>query len=53
MKNIRKIAEYIGFVMFLIGGAGMNSKSVFIPVIMALAGLAILYISAKREYPHC
>ena len=53
MKNIRKIAEYIGFVMFLIGGAGMDSDKVFIPAVMVLSGLAILYIFAKRDYPHC
>lgn len=44
--------EYIGFALFLIGGAGMDSESILIPAIMVLVGLTILYLSAKREYPH-
>lgn len=48
----RRIAEHIGLILFLIGGAGMDGDNVLIPAVMVLIGLAILYVSAKREYPY-
>lgn len=41
--------QKIGFVLFLIGGAGMDSPDRTIPVMMVLTGLLILTISAIKE----
>ena len=41
--------QKIGFVLFLVGGAGMDSPDRTIPVIMVLIGVLILIISAIKE----
>ena len=39
----------LGFLLFIIGAAGMDSPNVIIPVIMVLAGLAIMGITVLKE----
>lgn len=39
----------LGFLLFMIGGAGMDSPDRTIPTIMILAGLAIMGIAALKE----
>ena len=41
--------QKIGFVLFLIGGAGMDSQDTTIPVIMVLIGLVIILVTAVKE----
>lgn len=38
----------IGFVLFLLGGAAMDSERLFIPIMMILAGIAILYKEGRK-----
>ena len=40
---------YIGFLMFVIGAAGIDSQNQIVPAVMVLLGLAILAISAFVE----
>lgn len=40
--------QEIGFIALLIGGCGMDSNSI-VPAIMVIAGLTIIYMSAKNE----
>ena len=47
-----RIMEYIGFVLMLIGFAGVDGKNAVLSIFIGFAGIAILYTSAKREYPH-
>lgn len=39
---------YIGFVMFLIGGGAMDSNQI-VAAVLALAGLALVYVDLKQE----
>lgn len=39
----------IGFLLFMIGGAGMDSPDRTIPTIMVLLGLAIMLIVSTKE----
>lgn len=39
--------------MMLVGFAGVDGKEMILSLIIGFAGLAIIYASAKREYPHC
>ena len=41
--------QYIGFLMFAIGAAGMDSPNMAVPAVMVLSGLGILAVSALRE----
>ena len=44
-----KYIGYAGFLMFLIGGAGMDSEVQIIPAVLALIGAAILYLDYRLE----
>ena len=44
--------EKVGFLLFLLGAAGMDSPDVTVPAIMAAGGLAIIGIYAKKEAFH-
>ena len=39
----------LGFLLFIIGAAGMDSPNVTVPAIMVLSGLAIIAVSAFLE----
>ena len=41
--------QYIGYLMFVIGAAGVDSSNVAVPVVMVLSGLAILEVSVWKE----
>ena len=41
--------EYIGFLMMVIGAAGIDGNNMLMSGIIALAGLAIIGITAKKE----
>ena len=41
--------QYMGFLMFVIGAAGIDSPNITVPVVMVLGGLGILAVSALRE----
>ena len=47
-----RIMEYIGFVLLLIGFAGVDGNNAVLSIVIGFAGIAILYTSAKIEYPH-
>ena len=42
MKILTKILISIGFILIMVGGAGMDNPSILIPVIMAFGGLGIM-----------
>ena len=42
MKILTKILISIGFILVMVGGAGMDSPSILLPVIMAFGGLGIM-----------
>lgn len=39
---------YIGFTLFLIGGAAMDGNQI-VAAVLALAGITLVYIDAKME----
>ena len=39
----------LGFLLFIIGAAGMDSPNVVVPAIMVLSGLVIIGITAIKE----
>lgn len=41
--------KYMGFLLLMIGAAGMDSPSIFVSAIMVSAGLIILLIEGKKE----
>lgn len=41
--------EYIGFLMMVIGAAGIDGNNMLMSGIIALAGLAIIGITAQKE----
>ena len=49
MKKRNRKMQYIGFLMFVIGAAGIDGPNITIPVVMVLGGLGILAVSALRE----
>ena len=50
-KRTKEIIEYIGFVMMLLGFAGFGGN-IILSAVIGFAGLAILYVSVKRECSH-
>lgn len=48
-----KFLDVVGFVLFMFGGAGVGSDGAagVGMAIMALTGLGILYVRARKEYP--
>ena len=44
-----KLFSKIGFLLFMIGAAGMDSQDRTVPVIMVLVGLAIIGITVLAE----
>lgn len=52
MKNrMRRILEYMGFVLMLIGFAGVDGNNAVLSIVIGFAGIAILYTSAKENIP--
>ena len=43
----------IGFLLFVLGTAGMDSPNVTIPVIMIAIGLTILLVTSQKENRSC
>lgn len=39
----------IGFALFFLGAAGMDSERIFIPVLMVLGGMALILATARRQ----
>lgn len=46
-----RIMEYIGFVLMLIGFAGVDGNNAVSSIVIGFAGLAILYAYAKENIP--
>lgn len=44
---MRKIIEVIGGVMFLFGGASIDSKEQFVPVLLCLIGAGLIVAGMK------
>ena len=52
MKNrMRRFLEYLGFVLMLVGVAGVDGEDYILAIIFSVLGLAILYTSAKENIP--
>lgn len=41
--------QKLGFLLFIIGAAGMDSPNVTVPVIMVLSGLTVMAATALKE----
>ncbi len=41
--------QAVGFILLIIGCAGMDSPNITVPVIMVLSGLAIMAVTAIEE----
>ena len=41
--------DKLGFLLFIIGAAGMDSPNITVPVVMVLGGLGIMGITALKE----
>ena len=39
----------LGFILFMIGACGMDSNIRIIPILMIVAGMAMLYVGQKRR----
>ena len=52
MKNkMKRFLEYLGFVLMLVGVAGVDGEDYIFSIIFSVLGLAILYTSAKENIP--
>ena len=41
----------LGFILFILGASAMDSSSLIVPVMMIVAGMAMLYVGQKgRKY---
>lgn len=49
MDKIGMILTNVGFCLLLIGGAGMDSESILVPMVMALAGIVVMRIGVKLD----
>lgn len=49
MSRIAQIILGTGFMLTLIGGAGMDSESIVVPFAMAMVGIALMWIGGKME----
>ena len=49
-RRIRKVLSKLGFLLLMIGCSGMDSPNVIVPAIMVLSGLAIMGITAYKEF---
>ena len=38
----------IGFALFFLGAAGMDSERMFVPAMMVLGGMALIWMTARR-----
>lgn len=50
-NNMRRILEYLGFVLMFVGVAGLDGEDYILSIIFSVLGLAILYTSAKENIP--
>ena len=48
-KGGRNVISKMGFLLFIIGAAGMDNHNLTVPVIMVLSGLAIMAATAIKE----
>lgn len=39
----------LGFALFFLGAAGMDSDRMFVPILMVLGGMALIWIKARRK----
>lgn len=52
MKTLARVMSSIGFVLILMGGGGMDSASLVIPIVMILVGIVMMWngIALEGEY---
>lgn len=48
---MRRILEYMGFVLMLIGFAGVDGNNAVLSIVIGFAGLTVLYVSANKNIP--
>ena len=46
---IKEAVSKIGFFLFILGAAGMDSPDVTVPVVMVAVGLSILLVTSLKE----
>lgn len=50
-NNMRRFLEYLGFILMLVGVAGVDGEDYILTIILLFLGLTILYTSAKENIP--
>lgn len=52
MKILARVMSTIGFVLVLLGGGGMDSVSLVMPIVMILVGIVMMWngIALEGEY---
>lgn len=49
MRILGKGMMFIGFLVFFFGAGGMDSPSLFAPIVMVLAGIGLIYAGNKID----
>ena len=49
VKKLTKIIGSVGLMLFFLGAAGMDSPSLYIPVVMCLTGLFIALVAEQMD----
>ena len=49
MKFVGKGMMFIGVIAFFVGAGGMDSPSLFAPIVMILAGIGLIYTGNKID----
>ena len=49
MKATIKAFEFIGIMLFFIGGASMDSDSIIMPLVLAATGIILFFAGASAE----
>lgn len=49
MKIFGKVMMLIGLVVFLLGAGGMDSPSLFAPIVMILAGMGLIFAGNRID----
>lgn len=49
MKKFAKVMMAIGTVAFLVGASGMDSPSIFAPLMMVFGGIGLIYAGNKID----
>ena len=49
MKTIAKMMMFAGVIFFFLGMSGMDSPSLFAPIVMIFAGMGLIFVGNKID----